>query len=462
LPLEPKLTRSKTPLKVRPTVKKAPSGIPTIKPNTQSEPTAVDFRQAGSGAKITYTLTDSPAIVTVDIVTNTQANGSGAWVSIGAENFRSLSGDVNKVVREVGTPRTIHWKAHADFPDRTFNQGIRAVITAWATNQPPDYVVVDLTRSEDVRFYATSNAIPFGLDSDYYRKDAMILRKIPAANKVGMMGTETSELADQTNETFHAISFTKDYYLGIYELTQGQVSNVVQKVYASFKDGADAAFCPCDQLSLTNMRGANDGWQGDVCTPLNPDQWWPRSGYTNILSTCIIARFRAFTGLAGLDLPTEAQWEFACRAGGLTGYQDGLPSTSGNDFAWNSSNAGGRTHKVGTLKPNAFGLYDMHGNVWEICLDRASVGPDYAALLPPAVALPSAVTMDQIGSLENTPQIHANGHSLMTNQQVQHGGCWGENMTNCRAGKRNFLSCYWTATAAGIHGARLFHPACFH
>ncbi|MDO4571610.1 MAG: formylglycine-generating enzyme family protein, partial [Planctomycetia bacterium] len=70
--------------------------------------------------------------------------------------------------------------------------------------------------------------------------------------------------------------------------------------------------------------------------------------------------------LSGLNiqLPTEAQWEYACRAGTTGKYAGNLDS-----MAWYDSNSGGRTHEVKTKQPNAWGLYDMHGNVWERCSD---------------------------------------------------------------------------------------------
>ncbi len=78
---------------------------------------------------------------------------------------------------------------------------------------------------------------------------------------------------------------------------------------------------------------------------------------------------RTFCERSGLRLPSEAQWEFACRAGAATRYATGVIAADLERAAWFKPNAGGATHVVGALEPNAYGLYDMHGNVLEWCLD---------------------------------------------------------------------------------------------
>jgi len=118
----------------------------------------------------------------------------------------------------------------------------------------------------------------------------------------------------------------------------------------------------------------------------NPDNWGPVPTSSN-------ATWNAVTivpGSTGYRLPTEAQWEFAARGGhGSPGNFTFSGSNVAADVAWTVENSGGRTHEVGTLRPNALGLYDMSGNVWEWVWDWFGTYPSVAQTDPMGASLGS-------------------------------------------------------------------------
>ena len=423
----------------------------------------IEFRQVKGGAEIVYTLGADPAIVTLEIQTNTLANGAGEWLDIGGWNVQSVFGDVNRIVRETGTRRSIYWKASKDMPERIFKDGtIRAVLTAWATNAPPDYMVVGLREANDVRFYASTNYLPGGFSSDAYRTTELLMRKIPAAGVVWKMGIMPNDAGQTTNgegddpaRTIpHLVMLTEDYYMGVFEVTQAQYTNMCNKSNNSyFSNQSDSSVRPVENVAMGYVRGQTTAFGDGI--------WWPKTGH-DVTSDSAIGQLRTRTGLDGFDLPTAAQWEYACRAGTTTRYSFG--DDINGDYCWYWSNSptlsdkNGRDNKapqpVGTKLPNAFGLYDMHGNVEEMCLDRINHGDYYTATFVHDW-VQGGVTIDPDGGLVGST---VNGSTTDATQIAKLGGSCAENARQMRAGAR------WTggwSYAGYFIGFRLWHPVNF-
>ena len=134
----------------------------------------------------------------------------------------------------------------------------------------------------------------------------------------------------------HEIILSKPFYMQTTEVTQGQWRKVMGNNPSMFKGCGDD--CPVENIS----------W-GDI-----------QEFIRRLNQTEIVNKYR---------LPTEAEWEFACRAGTTMKYSFGDSESELKDYAWYDKNSGRRTHPVSQKKPNAWGLYDMHGNVSEWCQD---------------------------------------------------------------------------------------------
>ena len=157
---------------------------------------------------------------------------------------------------------------------------------------------------------------------------------IPAGTFV--MGSPPGEArtdAESALERQHKVTLTKPFYMGKYELTQAQYDRIA---------------------------GANPSRTIGSNLPVHNVSWQDADAFCKKMS--------AQVGRT-VQLPTEAQWEYACRAGPTTAYSSGNTLADLAKVGWYAENSGGRLHPVGELPPNAFGLHDMHGNVREFVRD---------------------------------------------------------------------------------------------
>ena len=176
-----------------------------------------------------------------------------------------------------------------------------------------------------------------------------------------MMGSPDSEEGCRYDETQHHVTLTQGFWLGKYEVTQGQWEAVMGSNPSHFK-GKDL---PVETVSWDDCQ--------EFIKKLN-------------------ARFASEGG--GFRLPTEAEWEYACRAGTTTPfhYGESLDSSMANltdNYPYDGRDKGEypkRTVPVGQFEPNAWGLYDMHGNVWEWCEDRYGDYPSGGVVDPQGTA----------------------------------------------------------------------------
>ena len=165
------------------------------------------------------------------------------------------------------------------------------------------------------------------------------------------MGSPESELGRQSNETQHQVTLTQGYWLGKYEVTQAQFK-AVMGIYYHYHFWNEGDNLPVEEVS-----------------------WFDATNFCATLTKIERAAGRLPEGYE-YTLPTEAQWEYACRAGTTTALNNGMNLKSTgymcpeiDEVGWYDFNSNDKTHPVGQKQPNNWGLYDMHGNVFEWCLD---------------------------------------------------------------------------------------------
>ncbi|OAI48789.1 hypothetical protein AYO44_18655 [Planctomycetaceae bacterium SCGC AG-212-F19] len=218
-----------------------------------------------------------------------------------------------------------------------------------------------------------------------------------------MMGSPDAEKDRDADELLHEVAITKPFYMGVYEVTQGEFEKVMRYNPSFFnKSKGGSPDHPVEEVRRRDVVG--------FLKKLNELPEEKKAG-------------RIYR------LPTEAEWEYACRAGTTTAFHfgDSLSSKQANcdgAFPHGGGENGpslGKTAKVGSYEPNAFGLYDMHGNVWELCADWYD--PDYYKNSPGD---------DPPGPSKGILPTGYHGEFFF----VGRGGCWLDEARACRSAYR--------------------------
>ncbi len=233
------------------------------------------------------------------------------------------------------------------------------------------------------------------------------------------MGSPDSDVyAHDSEKPQHWVRLTNDFYISKYQVTNAQ--------YAAFlnakgigEDGKGSVNYNENGSAVNNTKSLiyKSSDDRDWGLHYNTDKWEPANGYEDhpVINVTWYGA-KAYADWVGGTLPTEAQWEYTCRAGTTTPWATATGTSSDlKDYAWYLSNT---THEVGTRKANPWGLYDMYGNVWEWCLDQWSYSSNY----------PTTTT-------EDTPE--ENPLVIEGDNRILRGGSCKEGVMFIRSAQRN-------------------------
>ena len=353
---------------------------------------------------ITYALSE-PAVVTFDILTNNTV--SGKWESLGVERFDHATGDAGKIVA-AGVGKSIVWQPRYDWPGQKITGGnVKCEVKAWPTNAPPPFMAVSLCNEKEVRYYASEASVPGGVTSDVWKTTHLLMRKMPAERATFRMGAAGNDFGHPSlykshyaHERSHLVTFTADYYIGVYPVTQKQYT-LFNGSNPSQYSGDTAKYPKSDMHPVEKVK-----WT-DLC---GSSVDWPADGHA-VDDNSAIDKLRDLTGVY-FDLPTEAQWEFACRAGASSPLYNGeLTSANVRAIGWcagnstNESTNAIQTWPVGLKQSNGFGLYDMIGNVYEWCLDWFGDMSTDAVVDPEGLASGTNKTLRGVSHLVNDSSV---------------------------------------------------------
>ena len=206
----------------------------------------------------------------------------------------------------------------------------------------------------------------------------------------------------------HRVTISKPFWLARYPVTNAQYARYMAADFRSSGGSPESSQNP-------NRDNAADQQASRLSYKSQQPAFWNDRRFNQPEQPVVGVSWDdavAFAKWAQGRLPTEAEWEYACRAGTTTEYSFGDDAARLGEYAWFGNNSDQQTQPVGTKMPNAWGLYDMHGNVWEWCQDYYNSG-----------------------YYKQSPEVDPAGPS-MASYRVFRGGSWGHGAANCRSACR--------------------------
>ena len=332
--------------------------------------------------------------------------GVGHGFDIGFKGFKDYTPEQMKILVLTRETSAAWFEKMLLAKKKEVNLPEKAPAAAEGVRLSKEYAVVDLSKGVDGPWPVSEldKAPDDLLKDDAWRTTKLLLRRV-GAGKFAMGAAASDKRGEEYVRDYHAqekphsVTLTKAFYVGVFPVTQEQWTRVMGYNPSYFTGNPKR---PVETVSYNMVRGGE------------------RLGEPDAKS--FIARLRKGTSRA-LDLPTEAQWEYACRAGTPRALNDpsankgeGADCTDANvdKIAWYEGNSQRQTHDVGLKAPNAWGLYDMCGNVSQWCVDRLANFEDDAT--------------DPVGP---APEKAFGGHILR-------GGYWSMCAGGCRSSARDF------------------------